>query len=101
VTALGNLLQENRARRRAADLLRADVRRTIAERLGLPADAPAEQLAGALAARTGAEAARVARLLADEEPADEAALVDLAQQVEHLRSATLPSTTPRPPRRTV
>jgi hypothetical protein len=93
VTAFGNLLHENGARRRAAALLRADVRRTFAERLGLPATASAEQLAAAVAARTGADPREVARTLSEDAPADEAALVALAQEAERLRSATLTSKT--------
>jgi hypothetical protein len=92
VTALGNLFHETGARRRAADLLRADVRRTFAERLGVPPDAPIEHLAGAVAARTGSDSGTIARTLSDDEPADEAALVALAQEAERLRSATLTST---------
>ncbi|HUH06604.1 MAG TPA: DUF4350 domain-containing protein [Egibacteraceae bacterium] len=89
VVAVGNLLQQTKARTRAARLLREDARTAMAERLGLPPGAPPERVADAVAQRTGAPAARVQALLSDHEPADDAALVRLAQEAERIRRQAL------------
>ncbi len=83
--AVGNLLQRARKRRQAADLLAADLRRTIGERLGLPASAPPEQLAATVAARTGMLPERVLAVITPAPPHDEAALVALGQAVDSIR----------------
>lgn len=105
VVAVGNLLQTARRPGRAAALLRADARRLLTERLGLPAGADAEVIADAAASRTGVHRADVAEVLDDgDAPAkgaaqvDEARLVALAQSAEAVRRTTL--TTPRPTRPT-
>ncbi len=85
VVAVGNLLQRARKRRQAADLLAADLRRTLGERLGLPASIPPEQLAAAVAARTGMLPERVLAAVAPAPPHDEAELVALAQAVDSIR----------------
>ena len=85
VGAVGNLLQQARRRDQAAAMLRAQLRRTLAERLGLPVDAPAEVMAEAAAASAGLPAAEVAAALAATPVADDAALVRLARSVESLR----------------
>ena len=61
VVAVGNLLQRARGRGQAAGLLTDDLRRSLAERLGLPPSAPADQVADAAAARTGIPRERVLR----------------------------------------
>jgi hypothetical protein len=53
VVAVGHLLQRAGRRDQAGALLRADLRRRLAERLGLPLDAPVEVVATAAAVRTG------------------------------------------------
>jgi len=85
VVAVGNLLQRARKRRQAADLLAADLRRTIGERLGVPASAPPEQLAATVAARTGMLPERVLAVITPAPPHDEAALVALGQAVDSIR----------------
>ena len=50
VVAVGNLLQRAKGRGQAAGLLTDDLRRSLAERLGLPPSAPADQVADAVAA---------------------------------------------------
>lgn len=89
VTAVGNLLQHTGARGRAAGLLREDVRRTLAERLGLPPATPPDQVAAAVTARTGTDREETLGLLTRTEPADDVALVRLAQAAERLRLAAL------------
>jgi hypothetical protein len=85
VVAVGELLQRARAREQAAALLRDDLRREVARRLGLPAGLPPEAVARAVAARTGLPPAEVAGALAGGPPGDEDALVRLARQVEAVR----------------
>jgi Domain of unknown function (DUF4350) len=85
VVAVGNLLQRARGRGQAAGLLADDLRRSLAERLGLPASAPAELVADTVAARTGIPRQRVLRALAPTTPRDEAELVALSQAVDDIR----------------
>jgi len=106
VVAVGNLLQTARRPGRAAALLRADARRLLAERLGLPVTAPAEVLADAAASRTGLRRSDVLAVLDDGETpvpgapggpqTDDAQLVALAQSAERVRRATF-STRPANP----
>jgi hypothetical protein len=86
VGAVGQLMQRARGRAQAAGLLRDDVRRQLAERLGLPPTAPPETLAGAVAGRARRPADDVVALLTGPAPVDEAALVELARSLESLRT---------------
>jgi hypothetical protein len=86
VVAIGNLLQRARHRRQAAALLSGDLRRTLAERLGLPATAPAEQVADTASARTGIERERLLAALEPSMPRDEAELVALGQAIDTIRT---------------
>jgi hypothetical protein len=85
VVAVGNLLQRAKGRGQAAGLLTDDLGRTLAERLGLPSSAPPDQVADAVAARTGIPRERVLRTLTHPAPRDEAELVALSQAVDTLR----------------
>jgi Domain of unknown function (DUF4350) len=85
VVAVGNLLQRARGRGQAAGLLADDLRRSLAERLGLPPSTPADQVADAAAQRTGIGRERVLRALAPPTPRDEAELVALSQAVDAVR----------------
>jgi hypothetical protein len=85
VVAVGNLLQRARGRGQAAGLLGDDLRRSLAERLGLPPSTPADQVADAAARRTGVQRERVLRALAPPTPRDEAELVALSQAVDAVR----------------
>jgi hypothetical protein len=67
-------------------MLRADLRRTLSDRLGVPMDAPPSAFAAAASARTGADPAAVEATLAAEPPHDDDALVALARAVESLRN---------------
>lgn len=89
VTAVGNLLQQTRARGQAARLLRDDVRRELAERLGLPPDSAPDAVAAAAARRTGAPPDALTALLAGDDPVGETGLVDLATDLERARRAAL------------
>ncbi len=91
VVAVGELLQRAKGREQAASVLRDDLRRWLAERLGLPPATPAEVVAGALAASAspGAfgdlTADEVLGVLAGGRPANEDGLVALAHSVESIR----------------
>lgn len=85
VAAVGTLLQRARGRPHAAALLRDDLRRTLADRLGLPPDTPPADVADAVAARTGIAGDRVRAALEQPPPASEEDLVVLAQTVEAIR----------------
>jgi Domain of unknown function (DUF4350) len=85
VVAVGNLLQRARGRGQAAGLLTDDLRRSLAERLGLPPSAPADQVADTVAARTGIPRERVLATLTRSTPRDEAELVALSQAVDTVR----------------
>jgi Domain of unknown function (DUF4350) len=85
VVAVGNLLQRAKGRGQAAGLLTDDLRRSLAGRLGLPPSTPADQVADAVAARTGIPRERVLRTLAPTTPRDEAELVALSQAIDTIR----------------
>ncbi|MBM6402897.1 DUF4350 domain-containing protein [Phycicoccus sp. CSK15P-2] len=71
-------------RSRAAAVLRRATATRLATRLGLTRGAPTDDVARAAAAATGLDAAAVDLLLRGAAPADEAALVTLAQQLTSL-----------------
>ncbi len=89
VAAVGRLHQQSRTPDQAAAVLRADLRRTLTRRLGLPADTPVDALADAVTG-LGGDADRV-RMALDEGrvPADDAALVALAHEIDELRLEVL------------
>jgi hypothetical protein len=81
VVAVGNLLQQAGRRDQAGALLRADLRRRLAERLGLPLDAPPEVVATTAAARTGMPVERLRAALAPVPLAGDEELVALSAEV--------------------
>ena len=85
VVAVGNLLQRAKGRGQAAGLLTDDLRRSMAERLGLPTSAPADLVADTVAARTGIPRGRVLRTLTQTAPRDETELVALSQAIDTVR----------------
>jgi hypothetical protein len=87
VVAVGELLQRAKGREQAASGLRDDLRRWLAERLGLPPGTPPEVVAEAVAASGSSDvtAAEVMAVLAGRRPADEDGLVALAHAVESIR----------------
>ena len=86
VVAVGNLLQQGRRREAAASMMQSSLRRTMSERLGVPVDAPPATFAAAAEARAGVDPRQVEVALSPVPPADDAALVRLAQAVETLRN---------------
>jgi hypothetical protein len=94
IAAHGNLLAQSRDPDRAARLLRDDLRRRLAERLGLAPDATPEVVAEVTASRTGADRDRVARAVADAPIHSEAELLDLARDIDTIRAEVLHGTAP-------
>ena len=94
VVAVGDLLQQGRHHGRAAEVIREDLRRHLAARLGLPTSAAPAHVAEVAAARTGLDRRRLSDLLT---PAAAAAggdevLVELAaaasavtEELDHVR----------------
>lgn len=85
VVAVGNLLQQARRRDQAAALLRDDVRRRLAARLGLGAATPAREVAEVAAARSGVPVERVWSVLGPSPLRGDEDLVALAGASESLR----------------
>jgi hypothetical protein len=83
----GRLYARAGARDRAAAALRSAATVRLGVRLGLSRGAPAEQVAVAAAAVLHCSPARLAELLAGPAPIDDAALVRLASELDHLESA--------------
>jgi hypothetical protein len=80
----GRLYHARRSRDRAAQILRDAATRRMLPSLGLPPDAVPEAITAALAARTGDAAADIAKVLNGPAPADDAALVTLADRLDEL-----------------
>ncbi|MEZ5141727.1 MAG: DUF4350 domain-containing protein [Acidimicrobiales bacterium] len=89
VDAVGNLLAQTRSPERAAAILRTDLRRDLAERLGLPPDAGPEVIADIAFARTGADRDRVLLAVADAPVVDEAGLLAAARAIDAVRQEVL------------
>ncbi|MDQ6928028.1 MAG: DUF4350 domain-containing protein [Actinomycetota bacterium] len=85
VVAVGNLMQRAKGREQAAAILRSELRRSLSERLGLPRDIPAGDLADVAAARAGIAPARLRDALTGPAPRDEHDLVALGQSIESIR----------------
>jgi hypothetical protein len=81
VVAVGNLLQQAGRRDQAGALLQADLRRRLAERLGLPLDAPADVVATTAAARTGVPEERLRAALVPVALSGDDELVALSAEV--------------------
>ena len=85
VVAVGHLLQQARHREAAGNLLRDDLRRALAERLGLGPAAPPEQVAELASTRTGIPAARLLHVLRPSPLDGTDDLLGLAVEAEALR----------------
>jgi hypothetical protein len=87
VVATSELARRARRPEQAAQWLRAGLRRELAARYGVRADAPAEVLDGVVTARAGLAPGTVLAVLAGAPITDEAALVRLAAAVDAVRAA--------------
>ena len=88
VAAVGELRQQEQAPERSAAVLRDDLHRTLARRLGIPPDAPLEDLV-AVAERAGADAERLRRVLAGPPVTDGEELTTLARDIDLTRQEVL------------
>jgi hypothetical protein len=84
VEGRARLYRRNSARGRAADALRAGVRSRLTSALGLPRRADPPAVVAAVAARSRRDGASVSGLLYGAAPADDAALVRLADALDAL-----------------
>jgi hypothetical protein len=89
VAAVGDLLRRRGSPDRAAVVLRADVRRDLARRLGIPPDAPPASLVAVVAARTGRPTDEVAAALSDGPVASAESLVRLTHTLDAIRQEVL------------
>ena len=89
VAAHGNLLQQTREPDRAARLLRADLRRRLSERLGIPRDASPQVVAEITSERTPLARDRVERAVTDAPVRSEQDLLDLARDIDAIRTEVL------------
>jgi hypothetical protein len=80
----GRLYQARRARDQAAQVLREAAARRMTPELGLPSDATPQTTAAALAQKTGDPAHTITQTLSGPPPADDAALVRLADRLDEL-----------------
>jgi hypothetical protein len=85
----GRLYRSRRARDRAAAALRGAALGRIAARLGLPRGTPPQATCGELAGRTGRGADEIRAVLFGPVPADDAALVRLATDLDALEGQVL------------
>lgn len=85
VVATGDLLELAQQPRAAAAMLRDDLRRTLADRFGLRADAETSVLVELVSQRTGIDPQRIRAALNDEAVTGPESLVVYAQQVERLQ----------------
>jgi hypothetical protein len=85
----GRLYRSRRARDRAAAALRGAALGRIAARLGLPRGTPPQATCGELASRTGRGADEIRAVLFGPVPADDAALVRLATDLDVLEGQVL------------
>jgi hypothetical protein len=94
VAAVGNLLQQTRDPDRAARLLRADLRRRLCERLGLAPGAAPDIIADVTSTRSGVDRDRIARAVTDLPVRTEDDLLDLARDIDTIRTEVLHGTAP-------
>jgi Domain of unknown function (DUF4350) len=89
VAAVGNLLDRTRSPAHAAELLRADLRRVLADSLGVPPGSPPDVIATVAGARTGIDEAELRWALGSEPVTDDAGLVALARTIDRIREEVL------------
>lgn len=89
VDAVGNLLMQTKRPDTASALLRADLRRDLCARIGLPPNASAELIADTVAARTAIDRAVVLHAVTDLPVTNGAELLGLATQIDTVREEVL------------
>jgi hypothetical protein len=89
VAAVGSLLDRTRSPAHAGELLRADLRRFLADHLGVPAGSPSDVLATVAAERTGVPEDSLRWALGPAPVTDDAGLTALAQTIDRIREEVL------------
>jgi hypothetical protein len=89
VAAVGSLLDRTSSPQHAADLLRADLRRFLGDRLGIPAEAPPAAVVTVARERIGTDGARLAWALGPGPVEDDTQLVALAHTIDRIREEVL------------
>jgi hypothetical protein len=89
VAAIGRLLARTRAPGAAAETLRAELRRALRTRLGVPPSADARTLAGIVAARRGLEVDRVLEAVDDRPVTTDPELAVVARAVASIHQEVL------------
>jgi hypothetical protein len=89
VAAIGRLLGRTRAPGAAAETLRAELRRSLRTRLGVPPSADARTLAGVVAARTGTDVDRVLEAVDERPVTTDAELAAVARAVASIHQEVL------------
>jgi hypothetical protein len=85
VSAVGGLLQRSGSPQHAADLLRAELRRDLGSRLGLPPRLPSQTYVEVVAARTQLDPARIAAAIEPTPVNNDGDLLAVAQLVDAIR----------------
>lgn len=101
VEGRGRLMHAARSRDTAASALRAATIRRLSTALQLGVDDEPESVVAVVAEQTGQPAAQVSSLLYGDEPSDDAALVQLAQELPRLEAAVQRDDSPSTRRSTV
>jgi hypothetical protein len=94
VSAVGNLWQQLKDPVTPSRVLRADLRRTLAERMGLSPEAPPEVLAEAISARTGLSRDEAYGALVEQPVSSDRDFVAVAQSIDAVREEILHDHTP-------
>jgi hypothetical protein len=89
VSAVGQLLQQAHSPQRAADILRADLRRALSERLGVPLSAAPDAFTAAIVSRSSLDSDAVRAALAGPPVTGDAELLDLAKSIDAIRQEVL------------
>jgi len=89
VAAVGNLLDRTRSPAHAGEVLRHDLRRFLADRLGVPADSTPEVLVALALDRTGVDEPSLRWALGPVPVTDDAGLVALAHTIDRIRTEVI------------
>jgi hypothetical protein len=89
VSATGSLMERQGDAWSAASVLRRSARRDLQQRLGIPADASPQAVAGVVAARSGRQPDEVLAVLQDGPVPDDAALVRLGLSLDRIRQEVI------------
>lgn len=89
VIAVGGLYRRSKNPAAAARVLRSDLRRRLASRLGLPVQGDPQVIVDAVATRTTLESERVMAAVGETPILDDAQLIDLARNIDSIQKEVL------------